>query len=98
MTNDALLASVTDRTMSLAKGLFASHGLERDFRPEDGLVEVGLTSLDLVNLMVAIEGEFDLMIPPTFINPQNFHSAAAIARVIIAVKLGSGAAQDALSV
>jgi acyl carrier protein len=98
MTNDALLANATDRTMSLAKRALASHGLERDFRPEDGLADVGLTSLDLVNLMVAVEAEFDLLIPPSCITPRNFHSAAAIARVIVAVKSETGAAQDAASI
>ncbi|AWN41104.1 phosphopantetheine-binding protein [Methylobacterium durans] len=82
-------SEVTDRAMALARDIAAQHDGIREFRPGDALVDVGLTSLDLVNLMLAIEAEFDIMIPPTCLNPQNFHSIEAISRMVEAVRTGA---------
>ncbi len=43
---------------------------------------LGLDSLATVNLMLAIELEFDLVIPPRMMRPQNFRSAGAILSLI----------------
>ncbi len=59
--------------------------------PIDGdLVDVGMTSVDMVSLMLAVEAEFDLMIPAADITPQNFRSIAAIDALVS--RLGSAAA------
>ncbi|MCB1487054.1 MAG: acyl carrier protein [Bauldia sp.] len=42
------------------------------------LVEIGLTSVDMVNLMLAVEAEFDITIPPFDITPENFRSIETI--------------------
>jgi acyl carrier protein len=80
---------VIDRTLSLAQDIAARHAISIDFRPQDALVDVGLTSLDLVTLMLAVEAEFDIMIPPSCLNPKNFHSIEAIARMVEAVRAGT---------
>ncbi len=49
---------------------------------EDKLTEIGLTSIDMVNLMLAVEAEFDVMIPPSDITPENFRSVATIEAMI----------------
>ena len=49
--------------------------------PVDGLQDLrdaGLTSLDLVNLMLAIEAEFDIEIPQADMTPDNFRSIETI--------------------
>jgi acyl carrier protein len=47
--------------------------------PADGpLSEMGMSSIKMVNLMLAVEGEFDLMIPQQDITPENFRSIASI--------------------
>jgi acyl carrier protein len=46
------------------------------------LVDVGMTSVDMVSLMLAVEAEFDLQIPSAEITPQNFRSIAAIDALI----------------
>ncbi len=58
----------------------ATNGSARDREiPLDGdLVEIGMTSVDMVSLMLAVEAEFDVMIPTADITPQNFRSIAAI--------------------
>lgn len=85
----AEIQSVTVRTMALAHEIAARHSVTAEFRPADALVDVGLTSLDLVNLMLAIEAEFDIMIPPACLNPKNFHSIEAISKMVEAVRSGS---------
>lgn len=46
------------------------------------LSELGLNSLKMVNLMLAIEGEFDVVIPQDDITPENFQSIASLERMI----------------
>ncbi len=85
MSTETALSDYTDRTMRLAREIMAQEGQVRDFAPDDALVDVGLSSLDLVNLMVAVEAEFDIMIPAAQLNPKNFHSIGSIARMVCAV-------------
>jgi acyl carrier protein len=47
--------------------------------PVDGrLSELGMSSIKMVNLMLAVELEFDLTIPQSEITPDNFRSVASI--------------------
>jgi acyl carrier protein len=49
---------------------------------EQPLQDAGLKSLDMVTLMLAVEAEFDLEIPQNQMTPENFHSVAAIGRLV----------------
>ena len=49
---------------------------------DDRLVDAGLTSMDMVNLMLAVETEFDIMIPAGDITPQNFRSIATVTAMV----------------
>jgi acyl carrier protein len=49
---------------------------------EQPLQDAGLKSLDMVTLMLAVEAEFDLEIPQQQMTPENFHSIAAIGRLV----------------
>jgi acyl carrier protein len=84
--SQAVTASVADRTMGLAYAIAARHAIKPEFEKSDALVDVGLSSLDLVNLMVAVEAEFDIMIPPASLTPKNFYSIEAIARMVESVR------------
>ena len=42
------------------------------------LSELGLSSLDMVRLMLSVEAEFGVTIPPSDITPSNFYSIASI--------------------
>jgi acyl carrier protein len=44
----------------------------------DELADIGLSSIDLVNLMLAVEAEFDLMIPQAELTVENFRSITTI--------------------
>jgi acyl carrier protein len=50
--------------------------------PEDDLRNAGLTSMDMLNLVLSIEAEFDLTIPESGISPANFRSIASISRLV----------------
>lgn len=60
----------------------AQHGLATEFGPEDSLVDRGLTSMAMVDLLLAVETRFDLTIPQGDITPSNFSSIASLARLV----------------
>jgi acyl carrier protein len=45
---------------------------------DDQLSEAGLSSLDMVNLMLAVEAEFHITIQASDITPANFRSISTI--------------------
>ena len=53
------------------------------FIPNSRLVDVGLTSMDMVNLMLAVEAEFDFTIPQDEITPENFQSVKTLEPMIV---------------
>lgn len=62
-----------------------SHGPAPDTRVIEtcpDLRGLGLDSLGSVNLMLALEAEFDVFIPQDRMKPQNFRSVAAILSLI----------------
>jgi acyl carrier protein len=52
---------------------------------EEDLHDRGLTSLDMVNLMLAVEDEFGIEIPQREMTPDNFRTIAAIERLVLRV-------------
>jgi acyl carrier protein len=46
------------------------------------LSDLGISSLKLVNLMLALEVEFDVSIPQAEITPENFHSLNSVAALL----------------
>jgi len=52
--------------------------------PVDGrLNELGMSSIKMVNLMLAVETEFDLTIPQSDITPENFRSVASVEALLV---------------
>ena len=66
------------RITTLVRGFFAKRSIDRPVGPDDDLSTSGLSSLDMVNLMLAVEAEFDLKIPEAEMTPQNFRSISSI--------------------
>lgn len=52
------------------------------------LNELGMSSMKMINLMLALEVEFDLTIPQADITPDNFESIASVEALIVRL-LGS---------
>ena len=72
----ASLAS--DKAVDIVDRFLARRAITRPVSAEEDLQEAGLTSLDMVNLMLALEAAFDLTIPGTYLLPANFRSIIAI--------------------
>ena len=70
--------------------ILAKHDQSRPVGLDDDLARLGFTSIDMVELMLAIEGEFDLLIPPSDITTENFRSIAAVDRLVARLCAESG--------
>jgi acyl carrier protein len=78
--NDAANSPTTPlrpRLIALVKEIL-DRGAEQAVPPDASLSELGMSSIKMVNLMLAVEGEFDLSIPQTEITPDNFRSVNSI--------------------
>jgi acyl carrier protein len=67
-------ANVQDRILALVKAILEQNSMAAEVHPETHLVDIGLTSMDMVNLMLGVEAEFDFTIPQSEITPENFQS------------------------
>jgi acyl carrier protein len=78
-----------DQITAIVEGLLAKRTGARSVRSDQNLTEAGLTSLDMVNLMLAIEDEFGVEIPQRRMTPANFRSVAAIEQLISGLALAA---------
>jgi len=62
--------------------VIARRGLKACPARDDDLKESGLTSLDMVNLMLAVECECEIVIPTSAMTPDNFRTIAAIEMLV----------------
>ena len=63
--------------------LGADAALPQPFPVDRQLSDLGVSSLKMVNLMLAVELEFDIAIPQSDITPENFHSVATIQAMVV---------------
>jgi acyl carrier protein len=70
------------RIASIVRRLLQERTADRSFQFQDNLLSVGLTSLDMTNLMLSIEEEFSIRIPDGVITPANFKSVETIGRLL----------------
>jgi acyl carrier protein len=70
----------------LVRAIMADNAILVPLRAESRLADIGLTSMDMVNLMLAVEAEFDVMIPQADITPEHFQSVEAIQRLVIRLR------------
>src|SRR5262249_42844204 len=88
MTSAAMLKplpSTTERVADIVRALLAKRSIARPMSLEDDLREIGISSLDMVNLMLSVESEFDLTIPDAEMTPVNFRSIASIEALVTAL-------------
>jgi acyl carrier protein len=77
-----LNTDIQGRTVALVKAILEQNSMTADFAPDARLAEIGLTSMDMVNLMLGIEAEFDFTIPQSEITPENFKSVETLQQMI----------------
>jgi acyl carrier protein len=70
--------SAKDRITAIASRMLLKRGVTTIPGSTDNLRDAGLTSLDMVNLMLAVEAEFDIEIPQSAMTPDNFDTIAAM--------------------
>jgi len=85
-------ADIQSRVTALVKSILAQNAAVADVAADAKLVDIGLTSMDMVNLMLGIEAEFDFMIPQDLITPENFQSVATLERLVASQLAGVKAA------
>jgi acyl carrier protein len=76
---------VTERVLGLVRDILERRSVSREIPVDDDLREVGLNSLDMVNLMLAVEAEFDLKIPDADMTLRNFRSVSAIDALVLSL-------------
>ena len=77
------LEEVSNRLISLVKQVSGSATVfPSPFPLDTQLSDLGVTSLKMVNLMLAVEVEFDIAIPQSDITPENFQSLASIESLV----------------
>jgi len=67
-----------ERVVGIVQDIVERRAINRPIQADEDLREAGLNSLDMVNLMLAVEAEFGLEIPDTDMTLRNFRSIAAI--------------------
>ena len=76
---------LSERVSALVKTQLAKRSINRPVGRDDDLSESGLSSLDIVNLMLSVEAEFGLTIPESDMRPANFRSMARIEALMTAL-------------
>jgi len=79
----ALTTEISNRVMALVKAILEQNAIAATVDPDTRLVDVGLTSMDMVNLMLGVEAEFDFTIPQAEITPENFQSVKSLEAMVM---------------
>ena len=76
------VAEIRTRIVALVQGILEQNSIVAEVTSDAKLVDIGLTSVDMVKLMLGVEAEFDFTIPQDEITPENFRSVATLERMI----------------
>ena len=76
-------ANVQSRLRALVATILEQNAIAVELDPQSRLVDVGLTSMDMVNLMLGVEAEFDFTIPQSEITPENFQSIRTLELMVV---------------
>jgi acyl carrier protein len=71
-----------DRLLVLVEQILVKSAVNRPVSVDQPLTAAGLSSIDMVQLMLAIEADFEITIPAAEITPEQFRSIATIAALI----------------
>jgi acyl carrier protein len=77
-----ITTDVSNRVMALVKSILEQNAITAKVDADTRLVDVGLTSMDMVNLMLGVEAEFDFTIPQSEITPENFQSVKTLEAMV----------------
>jgi acyl carrier protein len=81
-THSDRLSHTAERIAGLVRAILQKRAITRSVGRDDTLNDCGISSLDMVNLMLAVESEFDLKIPDRDMTPTNFRTIARIEALV----------------
>lgn len=85
---DATIVGIGPRVTVIVGGLLAKRGCSTTVGVGQDLRSAGLNSTDMVNLMLAVESEFDIIIPDDQMKPGNFATIRAINALVASLTEG----------
>jgi acyl carrier protein len=74
--------NLRERLIALVRKILGPPAAARPLPIDARLSDLGMSSLKMVNLMLAMEVQFDLAIPQAEITPENFASIASVEALI----------------
>ena len=80
---EVTVAEVRGRVLTVIRSILEQSGNTANVFPDSHLVDVGLSSMDMVALMLRVEAEFDITLPQPEITPKNFESVRTLETVIL---------------
>jgi acyl carrier protein len=83
---DSTNSVTTNGVSHVVRQMLIERSIAGDLTEAADLREVGLTSLDMVDLVLSVERAFDLQIPEAQITPANFRSIATIDALLSALR------------
>ncbi len=89
----AQMMSPRERLLGLVRKILGANAANRPLPIDARLSELGVSSIKMVSLMLAIETEFDLTIPQTEITPENFSSLATVEALVLRIAAGSASTE-----
>jgi acyl carrier protein len=87
--SNAAHQSTDDRVATIVSRLLGARLPSREIARDEALTDVGLISLDMVNLMLEIESNFNVRVPSRMVTPRNFKSIESIARMLDALNVAA---------
>src|SRR5215469_6530432 len=84
--------STRERLLNLVRQILEQQGAARPLPIDARLNDLGMTSIKMIKLMLAIELEFDLAIPQAEITPENFVSIASVETMLSRLFAAAGPA------
>jgi acyl carrier protein len=76
-------ATVQNKILTLVESILAQNAIAGAVKPDTRLADAGLTSMEMVNLMLGVEAAFDMTLPQSDITPENFTSVETIERLVL---------------
>ncbi|MFC0239233.1 phosphopantetheine-binding protein [Rhodopseudomonas telluris] len=76
-------ATVRNKLLELVGSMLKESATPGALHPDTRLADAGLTSMEMVNLMLGVEAAFDLTLPQSEITPENFTSVETIERMVL---------------
>ena len=83
-------AELRERLLRLVAQILGKPDAASSIPLEGRLSELGMSSIKMVNLMLAVEVEFDISIPQTDITPDNFRSVASVEALVAKLAVPKG--------